>query len=733
MTITVPKLALHDLVFNRPRPSTRRYQKAVNRCQKALEVPPYAVRITGLGGADASDYARQFLETVAGAYKQALSGKGVRLPEGQSRTSFTTVTPKDINPAGKTSTSYSRTRDALDLHTDSSYHDHPEDIVAFLMVNGDSGDTGLSTVATIDSITASLTAGQLSVLRRHDFPFGTTQRPVLFTHNGETAIRYYRTQIAHSADRQKAVLAPEQQDAMDAVDAALQNPDSTDTFKLHNGEMLVLNNHRALHGRTALAPQSTREMHRFRLRITATDTAQSDDAVDTVNTGTLLRRLKTAIRSADRKAARTAADQLAARVDQSYTGASELGRAYFKLGQFEKAQLWLERSLDQNPNQYFVLLDLSAIYARQNRPVSAQSLMFRAANLRPVLIPKAPQNKAPQNGAPSVAVFRSLSDSLFGVKTNRKTKLRIRGHKGGHFALTHLFDQSDWHSVTVNLVKDSSLRPQDIPDCDIWLNTVACGDRQRDTLATFAAMTAHMDDRKIINPPAKVLKTARANNAARLRAINGVEVADIATLTRTGGDTDFARHILDAGFDYPYLIREVGTQTGKSLAKIDRPADLAAYLQDPERLAPVYHIQSYMDCRGANGLYTKYRCFFIDRKFYPIARLSNDIWQIHSGDRYRVMDKRPDTQDEEALYLKDPHGYLGRKTVAVLESICAAIDLDYFGIDFTASEDGKVQVFEANPAMRHNYDHVGAFPYTRPTLDAATDAFQIMVSKRAGR
>ena len=46
--------------------------------------------------------------------------------------------------------------------------------------------------------------------------------------------------------------------------------------------------------------------------------------------------------------------------------------------------------------------------------------------------------------------------------------------------------------------------------------------------------------------------------------------------------------------------------------------------------------------------------------------------------------------------------------------------------------DGGMFIFELNPAMRHNYDHAGNFPYTRPHLDRISAAFNEMVQRKLG-
>jgi hypothetical protein len=95
------------------------------------------------------------------------------------------------------------------------------------------------------------------------------------------------------------------------------------------------------------------------------------------------------------------------------------------------------------------------------------------------------------------------------------------------------------------------------------------------------------------------------------------------------------------------------------------------------------------------------------------------------------MSSTPSTQEDEKRYLQDPEAYLGPKAFRALHAIRDAIGLDFFGIDFTLDPEGNVLVFEANAAMRHNFDHAANFPYTRPYLERISEAFANMVDRRA--
>ncbi|MGK7894335.1 MAG: hypothetical protein AB4372_12115, partial [Xenococcus sp. (in: cyanobacteria)] len=97
---------------------------------------------------------------------------------------------------------------------------------------------------------------------------------------------------------------------------------------------------------------------------------------------------------------------------------------------------------------------------------------------------------------------------------------------------------------------------------------------------------------------------------------------------------------------------------------------------------------------------------------------------------YEIMDKTQWTQDAEQSFLNDPISYLGQENFDKLCKIRDLIDLDFFGIDFTITPDGTLFIFELNSAMRHNFDHAGNFPYTRPHLERISAAFDTMIQNR---
>lgn len=331
---------------------------------------------------------------------------------------------------------------------------------------------------------------------------------------------------------------------------------------------------------------------------------------------------------------------------------------------------------------------------------------------------------------PNVLRFNSIGKGYYGIKTSKRTGLRSCSLRRGHFSLDDLADPERINLFVGTVYGDNLQDMSGLPRFDVFINCVSNADLDPVGLDRIEAILKRNPDVPVINSPEKVRQTARAENFRRLNEIPGVHMPQTTLFKLDRGANAKADEIEKAGFEFPVIVRHRGTQTGRSVAKIDDRPALVKWLSEQPQGTEIY-VVAWVDCSWDDGFYHKTRVFFVDGVFYPVANLSSDVWQIHSGDRYRVMSTTPSTQEEEKRFLADPEPYLGSKAFQALHAIRDAIDLDFFGVDFTVDSDGNVVVFEANAAMRHNFDHAGNFPYTRPYLENVSRAFADMVDRRA--
>jgi glutathione synthase/RimK-type ligase-like ATP-grasp enzyme len=196
----------------------------------------------------------------------------------------------------------------------------------------------------------------------------------------------------------------------------------------------------------------------------------------------------------------------------------------------------------------------------------------------------------------------------------------------------------------------------------------------------------------VINDPAAVLATSRSGVTKRLGRIPGVIAPRTDALPR-GAVT--AEELLARGFTFPLLLRSPGHHTGNHFTWVETPDELAAVrdaLPGQELL-----VIAYVDGRGADGMYRKYRVLFIGGKLYPLHLAISPNWKVHyfSAD----MAERPDHRAEEAAFLADMPAALGAPALAALERIAETLGLDYGGIDFGRDAAGNILLYESNATM----------------------------------
>lgn len=227
----------------------------VDVVNRALRRYPYFIVLRGLpAGVD-----RRAID----ALMRALSGTP---PDGEMDFGIVQVRPEEAENTEK-GTRYSRTHRALPPHTDSTYMENPHSVVAFQMVRADSEGGGGSIAIAVQDVVKCLDASTLNALRDVRAPFGKGERfPVLWDSQGSPSMRYYRVQIDFALGDQGEEIGAAGS-CLDALDKVLANLATEREFDLGEGEVLLLNNHKVLHGRTGMAIDSERLMYRFRAHL----------------------------------------------------------------------------------------------------------------------------------------------------------------------------------------------------------------------------------------------------------------------------------------------------------------------------------------------------------------------------------------------------------------------------------------------------------------------------------
>jgi len=236
---------------------------------------------------------------------------------------------------------------------------------------------------------------------------------------------------------------------------------------------------------------------------------------------------------------------------------------------------------------------------------------------------------------------------------------------------------------------------QPLPQHQLIFNAIGDVDLAGDALRAGQSVVA-LSGAPVVNAPAAVMATGRADNAARLARIPGVIAPNMVTLARdvlVGSDAAAAlsRH----GLKFPLLLRTPGFHTGRHFVRVERAADLAeavAGLPGAELTA----IQ-YLDSRGADGKVRKYRVMMIDGQLYPQHVAISSHWKIHYFTA--EMADNAEHRAEDAEFLENMPQVLGSRAMTALGEIQSTLGLDYAGIDFGLSASGEVLLYEANATM----------------------------------
>ena len=674
----------------------------------------------------------------------ALECIGASRGELPSRLGATRVT---VNPKASSVedavTRYSRTTIALEPHTDSSQSQNPHSIVIFGMSRPDEIG-GESQLVVIDELLALLDGKTTDLLRQPIWPLGNRPKSILETNRstGETRISYYRKQLERSLEL-GASLSQQQLAALSTLDATITRLAEQRSFRLEKGETLLINNHKVLHGRTALAEDSNRLMIRYRLRA---DFAACNRVLKSEGplTPSVSERLMHAASRLEEQGRKTQARIL--RSDKALFGhitasaesesrssnlaisgsASSMAevRSAIQTKQFSKAQSLLEQLAKDSGASFDSSYFLSALATRRNEDALAAKVLVTAATLRPFL------KVSRQSIKPVVLKVRAFEGTKvkFRYVDGGAVKTRL---VGGQISTKYWIDKERFH-ITLGNAAGQDFGEALAPRFDVLFNAISDIDASPNALIGLEAFIENNAIENVINRPDALRRTTRdsiaalANTSAHLRSGKTQRYASTAL-----SDIPKLAMKIAADLNFPLLVRSVGTHTGSTLSKCDDDLSLREALGSLSKMRDLY-VTEFIDVAGDSGVFQKIRAFYIDGDLYPIHLLRAEHWEVgRRGDRLKIMHAQTWMQEDEANCLNDLPNYLGTTNYNALLDFMGEIGLEFCGVDFAVDPAGKLVIFEANPAMRHHYDHVITAPYIKPAHDRASAAFNQMIAARS--
>ncbi|WP_417451624.1 TauD/TfdA family dioxygenase [Kordiimonas sp.] len=718
---------LGEIFLRAAGPTVRQKKKSVARIAAALNTYPYFSKVKGFHPSGDKTEVVSLAEWMG----------EVPATTATKKVSFTTVNIRpDALGRAQGVTAYSRTHLPLSPHSDSTYMPRPHELVAFQCVIA-AREGGENTMVPVDDILSHLSEEDRVRLMEPVFPFGRFRDAILGQVNGQAIVRYYRAQIDRAAADGAAMHADDIA-LLDRFDALLDRLATKLTFSLSPGEAVFMNNARVLHGRTGFSPDSRRTLFRVRHHV--------DFAAHTPKTGFWARLLSSPPATAaaewdnddasgleDEFATTKApilpdpAEELLAKLKAHPHDGALLQAAsdvFLSTGRFDDALAANTRLLASESGDYKTHIAQAGLYEHKGDEERAQAHQRLAAKAKPFLV-----RETHDPLKPTILRSRGLMGPAFTL--NVKGGFYKPVLEGGHFSARHLLLKKRYNMVLQNVFDEAPSPEAHVPSPDLLLNTMACADRVPGSLRALEHFVSAHPELPLVNHPSRILATTRDNNARRLGAIEGVVCAKTVRLMWQGDMAAVVTAMESSALGFPIIARPTGTHTGVGVVMLHGDGDLHRFMLGA-RQEREYYLIEYRDLADAHGLYRKARTFCIDGGFLPVASLTHNRWNVHSGDRYTVMDKSPAMQAREQDYLCDMPGTLGAANMARLEKVRDIIGLDFFGVDFTVLPTGELFIFECNAAMRHNYDHANSFPYTRVHLDAVSSAFETMVQKRIG-
>jgi glutathione synthase/RimK-type ligase-like ATP-grasp enzyme len=182
-----------------------------------------------------------------------------------------------------------------------------------------------------------------------------------------------------------------------------------------------------------------------------------------------------------------------------------------------------------------------------------------------------------------------------------------------------------------------------------------------------------------------------------------------------------------AGAAFPIIVRPAGSHAGHGLVKIDRPSEIAEYLQT--RLDAEFCITPFIDYRRPDGLFRKYRIALIDGRPFLCHLGISEHWMIHYANAGMAESAAKRAEEAHVMAMFD-EDFASRHATA-FQAINERMGLDYLAIDCGEAPDGRLLIFEVDNSMVvHAMDPVDLYPYKVPQMHKVFAAFRAMLAGR---
>ena len=273
--------------------------------------------------------------------------------------------------------------------------------------------------------------------------------------------------------------------------------------------------------------------------------------------------------------------------------------------------------------------------------------------------------------------------------------------------------------------------PATLPEHDLAMVAVCETDRNRPLLKHIETLVKSWP-RPVLCAPDRIARLSRDGACQLLESAPGMVVPVTARIDRqtleSMGCSEVAVTAVVKDGAFPVVVRPVDSQKGQGLMKLDNPHAIADYLQTrPEN---AFYVARYVEYRGPDGQFRKYRLVLIYQRPYACHLAISDRWVVHyvsAGMRESVAKRA-----EEARFFAGFDDDFARRHHDALRSIAQRLELEYVGIDCGETPHGELLIFEVDSGMTvHAMDPVDIFPYKQPQMRKVFRAFRQMLMDAA--
>ena len=357
-----------------------------------------------------------------------------------------------------------------------------------------------------------------------------------------------------------------------------------------------------------------------------------------------------------------------------------------------------------------------------NNPEDANALMDLSTVMQLTFSP----DVALDLQAQALAISRHYKLPAANKEAVRLLALMAPGELMANAPLEFLVQDSDIALEMLYVSPDLPL-PSSLPAHDVLFVAVNESDANRPVLERIEELIK-ASVRPVLNVPARIALLSRDGSCALLKSAPGIVMPaavrmDRQGLEEIGRERKVIGDILGEG-EFPIIVRPVDSHAGRGLSRLDDPSAIADYLNgntDSE-----FFISPFIDYRGTDGLFRKYRIVLIDGRPYACHMAVSTQWMVHYLNA--GMADSADKRAEEARWMEGFDQGFAQRHHQALHHIAVRMGLDYLVIDCAETAAGDLLVFEVDSgAVVHAMDPVDVFPYKPPQMRKIFAAFRALL------